>query len=115
MVLSANQNQVRKHAPAVLAWRERLFRPVPERAMLLWTRINLEAAEFGETDLRDNYLRVRFEDLCSNPVETTAQVMNFLGARVDPEPIARAEISPALIVTLEELGRDALQKFRYLA
>jgi hypothetical protein len=127
MVLSANQNQLRKHSTAVLAWRERLFRSVPERAMLLWAHVNLQAGEFGETDLRENYLRVRFEDLCSNPVETTAQVMNFLGARVDPEPIARAEISPPstlqrwrnypspLIAKVEKLGRDALRKFEYLA
>lgn len=127
MVLSANQNQLRKHAPAVLTWRERLFRPPPERAMLLWARVNLNAARFGENDLGDNYLRVRFEDLCAKPVETTAQVMNFLGARVDPEPVARAEISPPstlqrwrsypapLIARLEQLGRDALRKFEYLA
>lgn len=127
MVLSPNQNQLRKHAAAILTWPERLFRSTPERALLLWARVNLRAAEFGESDLRDNYLRVRFEDLCAKPVETTAQVLNFLGASVDPEPIARAEISPPstlqrwraypppLIARLEHLGRDSLRKFGYLA
>jgi len=127
MVLSANQNQLRKHAAAILTWPERLFRSTPERALLLWARVNLRAAKFGDSDLRDNYLLVRFEDLCARPVETTAHVMNFLGARVDPEPIARAEISPPatlqrwrsypapLIARLEEAGRDSLQKFGYLA
>jgi len=51
--------------------RERLFSSSPERAMLLWGRVNVRAAEFGETHLLDNYLRVRFEDLCAKPVETT--------------------------------------------
>lgn len=127
MVLSPNQNQLRKHGAAVLPWRERWFRPTPERALLLWERVNLPAAELGESDLRENYLRVRFEDLCAKPVETTARIMNFLGARVDPEPIARAEISPpptlrrwrnyppALIVRLEKLGGNSLRKFGYLA
>lgn len=127
MVLSANQNQLRKHGAAILSWRERLFSSMPERAMLLWGRVNVRAAEFGEMHLRENYLRVRFEDLCAKPVETTAHIMNFLGARVDPEPIARTEISPpstlqrwrtypaALIGRLEELGRDSLRKFGYLA
>ena len=127
MVLSPNQNQSRKHAAAVLNWSERVFRPAPERAMLLWERANLHAAEFGESNLRDNYLRVRFEDLCARPIETTAQIMNFLGARVDPEPIARSEISPPatlqrwqkypprLIEKLERLGAASLRKFEYLA
>ena len=127
MVLSPNQNQLRKHGAAILTWRERLFCSVPERALILWGRVNLRAAQFGETDLPGNYLLVRFEDLCARPVETTAQIMNFLGAKVDPEPIARAEISPPatlqrwrsypapLIAKLEELGRESLRKFGYLA
>ena len=127
MVLSPNQNQLRKHGPAILTWRERLFRSMPERALILWGRVNLRAAQFGETDLPGNYLLVRFEDLCARPVETTAHIMNFLEARVDPEPIARAEISPPatlqrwrsypapLIAKLEELGREPLRKFGYLA
>jgi hypothetical protein len=127
MVLSPNQNQLRKHGPAVLTWRDRLFRSTPLRALLLWERVNLRAAEFGESNLGESYLRVRFEDLCAKPVETTAHIMNFLGARVDPEPVARAEISPpatlqrwrnfppALIVRLEELGGNSLRKFGYLA
>jgi len=126
MILSANQNQLRKHAPAVLTLPERLFRSLPERALLLWARVNVRAAEFGETNLRENYLRLRFEDLCARPVETTVQLMNFLGARADAEPIARAEISPPatlqrwrsypapLIAKLEKLGRDSLRRFGYL-
>lgn len=127
MVLSPNQNQLRKHAAAVLTWRERLFRSAPERALLLWERVNLQAAEFGESNMGENYLRVRFEDLCAKPVETTVHIMNFLSARVDPEPVARAEISPpstlqrwrnyppALVARLEKLGGNSLRKFGYLA
>jgi hypothetical protein len=127
MVLSTNQNQLRKHGAAVLSWRERLFRSMPQRALLLWERVNLYAVEFGESKLGENYLLIRFEDLCAKPVETTAHIMNFLGARVDPEPLARAEISPpstlqrwrsyppGLIARLEKLGGNSLRKFGYLA
>src|SRR5262249_18385458 len=127
MALSQNQNQLNKHGAAVLTWPERLFRSKAERAILLWERVNLYAAEFGESTLRQNYLRVRFEDLCEKPVETTAQILNFLGARMDPETIARAEISPPstlqrwrtyspeLIAKLERLGVNSLRKFGYLA
>jgi hypothetical protein len=127
MALSLNQNQLRKHASAMLSLSERFFRSVPERAMLLWERANLRAAEFGDSTLRDNYLRVRFEDLCAKPIEATVQIMNFLGARVDPEVIASSEISPPstlqrwrecpprLIEKLERLGEASLLKFEYLA
>ena len=126
MVLSANQNQLRKHGSAVLSWRERFFWSPPGRALLLWERVNVGAAEFGESNLGENYLRVRFEDLCAKPVETTGHIMNFLSVRIDPGPIARAEISPpatlqrwrkyppALIAKLETLGRGSLRKFGYL-
>ena len=95
--------------------------------MLLWERVNLRAAEFGESELHESYLRVRFEDLCAKPLETTAQIINFLGARVDPEPIARAEISPPgtlqrwrnyspdLIGKLEQAGVKSLRRFGYLS
>jgi hypothetical protein len=127
MALSGNQNQLNKHSAAVLSWPERLFRSRAERSILLWERVNLHAAEFGESKLHQDYLRVRFEDLCEKPVEATAQVLNFLGARIEPEAVARAEISPpstlqrwqtyprALIVKLEQLGGKSLRKFGYLA
>jgi hypothetical protein len=126
MVLSPNQNQLRKHSRVVLHWRERFFSSAPERAMLLWDRVNLRVAKFGESELRENYLQVRFEDLCAKPLETTACIINFLGARVDPEPIARVEISPPatlqrwrnyppdLIAKLERAGSTSLRKFGYL-
>ena len=126
MALSQNQNQLRKHGAAVLSWRERLFFSVPERAIMLWDRVNLRATQFGESELGQNYLRVRFEDLCSKSLETTAQILNFLGATIDPEPIARAEISPPsslqrwrtypprLIAKLEKVGANSLRKSGYL-
>jgi hypothetical protein len=127
MALSRNQNQLNKHGAAVLGWSERLFRSKPERSLLLWERVNLHAAELGESKLHQDYLRVRFEDLCEKPVETTADVIKFLGARIDPEAIARAEIAPPstlqrwrtyppdLIAKLEQLGGKSLRKFGYLA
>src|SRR5947209_9883072 len=127
MVLSPNQNQLRKHGAAVLPGRERWFRSTPERALRLWATVNLTAAKFGESNMRENYLLVRFEDLCTTPIETTAQIFNFLGAGLDPEPVARAEIAPpptlqrwrsyppALIAKLERVGRNSLRQFGYLA
>jgi hypothetical protein len=127
MALSANQNQLRKHGAAVLTFRERLFRSIAERSMLLWDKVNLRAADFGESRMPANYLRVRFEDLCAAPLETTTRIVNFLGATIDPAPIARSEIappkslgrwresSPRLIAKLERAGGAALRRFAYQA
>jgi len=126
MALSQNQNQLRKHGRAVLQWRNRLFRSMPERSALVWEKVNLRAADFAESNLRENYLRVRFEDLCAKPLETTVQVLNFLQAAVDPEPISRAEISPpeslgrwrkysqGIISKVEARAATSLRRFGYL-
>ncbi len=126
MALSSNQNQLRKHAAAVLTWRERLFHSTAERSILLWGKINLAAADFGESRMAENYLRVRFEDLCGAPLETVTRIVNFLEAPIDPEPIARTEItppkslgrwrdcSPRILAKLERTGATALRRFGYL-
>lgn len=126
MALSPNQNQLRKHGRAVLSWRERLLHSRAEGSMLLWADVNLHAADYGEASLRENYLRVHFEDLCAKPLEATAQIVNFLGAPIDPEPIAQTEItapktlgrwrdcSPRIISRLETLAATSLRRFGYL-
>jgi len=126
MALSQNQAQLRKHGRAVLRWRERLFHSISERSAVLWEKVNLRAADYGESSLRENYLRVRFEDLCTESLETTARIVNFLEAPVDPVPIAQTEItaprslgrwrgcSPRIISRLETLAATSLRRFGYL-
>jgi hypothetical protein len=126
IALSQNQNQLRKHGRAVIGWRERLFHSTPEGAALLWEKVNLRAADYGASALRENYLRIRFEDLCAEPLETTARIVNFLAAPIDPAPIAQAEItapktlgrwrdcSPRIISKLEAVAATSLRRFGYL-
>lgn len=126
MAFSKNQNQLRKHGRAVLSRRERWFNSEPVRAVLLWARVNLRAAEYGEMQLGENYLPVRFEDLCEKPVETTAGILRFLDVDLDAESVARVEVSPPsslgrwrkypapLVATLRDAGSVALEKFSYL-
>ena len=126
MAFSHNQNQLRKHGPAVLSPFERIFNPLPVRSILLWDRMNLKAAEFGESRLRKNYHLVSFEDLCHQPVDTTARLFLFLGAKLDAEPVAGSEVSPpttlgrwktapeTLVQKLERAASNALRKFGYM-
>ena len=126
MAFSRNQNQLRKHGTAVLSLTERLSLPRPVRSILLWERVNLRAALYGEMHLRQNYLLLRFEDLCRASIQHTRRVMEFLHANVDVDEIARAEISPPSSIgrwqeelpeVLEEMERAAavaLKKFGYM-
>lgn len=126
MAVSKNQNQLYQHGARVLSWWERRFNPEPVRSVLLWTRVNLRAAEFGETKLQKDYLAVRFEDLCGAPVETVTRILRFLEVDLDPEPIANSEVAapssigrwrrqPAKLVSrMTKAAETALKKFGYL-
>lgn len=126
MAFSKNQNQLRKHGARVMSSRECWFSSEPVRSILLWARVNLQAAEFCEMHLENNYLRIRFEDLCEKPIETTTQLLQFLDSDLDPESVARGEIAPpdslgrwrvqpvAIVSKLERVARAALRKFGYI-
>jgi len=126
MAFSKNQNQLRKHGCAVLKWNERWFNPQPLLSIRLWERVNLLAADYGEAHLKENYHRVRFEDLCYKPASTIDGIMKFLGAEIDIESAIRAEISPPasigrwrrrppqLVARLERAAAVSLRKFGYL-
>ncbi|MEP6604417.1 MAG: sulfotransferase [Spartobacteria bacterium] len=125
MAFSTNQHQLRDHGHVVL----RDLPPdtsEPVRAMTLWTRINLPRAEFGERELRDRYLRIRFEDLCANSAEVISKLLRFIEASGDAEKIAQDEVAPPdsigrwrtqdrqLIAELNRVGGAALLKFGYV-
>lgn len=126
MAFSDNQQQVRKHGTAVLGrWRHRLDRPL--RSVTLWARVNTRAADFGERQLGpERYLRIRFEDLCSNPGTTVRTVFDFFGLEGDAEALGAAEVKPpatlgrwrdepaAKVEVLERAAGDALERFGYL-
>jgi hypothetical protein len=125
MAFSENQNQLVKHGPAILRADQAKLRK-PMKSIALWSSINSRAADYGETSMGDRYLRVRFEDLCSDPAETARRVYRFLGLPGDPGDAARAEVAPpktlgrwrdekpARIRELEEIAAPVLTRFGYL-
>jgi len=121
MALSTNQNQLRKHGRAAPIPADL---PEPVRSMALWSWVNLTAARYGNERLGDRYLRIRYEDLCTRPVEVASDVLGFFGIAGDATPALdavsapaslgrwRAE-SPELIAALEEQGAAALVELGY--
>jgi Sulfotransferase family len=124
MAFSENQQQLRKHGRAVigssrLPWRRRM------ESIELWTRVNLLAAEYGERQMGDRYLRIRFEDLCADPATTGERIGRFFGLEEDVAGEARAHVKPPAtlgrwraerartVERLEQIGGPALKRFGY--
>jgi hypothetical protein len=124
MTYSANQNQLLKHGNVLLDGNQAGVSQ-PLRSIALWSRLNLLTAEYGETVLRTRYLRIRFEDLCSQPGRTILQVFEFFGLTGDVEHIARLEVKPPdslgrwrtqerdTLLEVHRVGRMALERFGY--
>jgi hypothetical protein len=108
-----------------LGWR---FRPRPVALIQVWTIANELAADYGETAMGAAYLRVRFEDLCLDPLGVTAQVAEFAGAgpeaREATTEVARSIGWPRSIGlwrradretrdAVERAGDSALRRFGY--
>ena len=120
-----NQNQLRYLGPLLLNSEELSWKK-PLQSIALWNKLNLLTAEYGEKHLPSQYLQVRFEDLCLQPVSTIERIFKFFGLAGDIERIARTEISTPkslghwqnrnleTIGELNKIGAIGLKKFGYL-
>jgi Sulfotransferase family len=124
MAFSKNQNQPRKHADAFLG-SESEDPAAPRRSIQLWNAVNLKAADAAEAGLGERYLRIRYEDLCADPVPIAGRVLSFLGLAGDPAELAEEvqppatlgrwrQSDPALVEELEQIAAPALRRFGYL-
>ena len=124
MAFSKNQNQLNWHGPAVLGDELRKAQ-TPVRSIALWNRVNLAAADYGERELGERYLRVRFEDLCADPAATVGSIFGFFGVDADvpaaaalvrpPDTLGRwRQRSAKTVAELDETAREALERFGYL-
>jgi hypothetical protein len=122
LAYSQNDNQIRRHGRAVLG--PEIDLPRPERAMLWWARVNVAAADYGESELGERYMRVRLEDLCARPKKTIRALFDFVDAQggmkkaiaeVEPPPsLGRWRRQPqAEVARLVALGGTALERFGY--
>lgn len=125
MAYSGDTNQLRLYGDLVLTPEERGYARKLQ-AIAYWSRVNLAAASFGERDLGDRYLRLRFEDLCVDPVRRVSEIFDFLGVRDrsrlaaaaaevrPPSTIGRWHAQPAIeLKVMMKVGRPALERFHY--
>ena len=129
VALSANQRQLHHYGALVLGRDGSTALPV--RSAAFWSRANALAADFGEAHMPADYLRVRLEDLCTNPVASVRTIARFLGldaltqthaAAIGqtvvtmPTSLGRWRSAPdTLRMTVQRAAMDALIRFGYLS
>lgn len=96
-----------------------------ERMMLFWGEANHRVKEYGESQLGDRYLRIRFEDICENPESEVPKIVRMAGASPEaargllslvrkPSSIGRWKDYPSEeIDRVLAIGSDYLQEFGY--
>lgn len=126
IAFSENQNQLIKHGLPYLSPEDRRLKRTI-RSIALWSQANLAVASYAERELGDRYLRVRFEDLCADPLPVIDQILRFAGLAGNVEAIARLEVAAPssigrwrqqddrLTRRLHRHGEQALRQFNYLA
>jgi hypothetical protein len=123
MAYSQTYSQIRRHGKAVLG--ADIDLPRAERVIVWWDRVNAMAADYGESELGQRYMRVRLEDLCSRPKRTIRRMFDFVEVEGRVKP-AVAEVRPpaslerwrrrpeAEVASLVTLGRASLERFGYI-
>lgn len=122
MAFSSNQQQLRKHGAALLGGLPDA--PEPVQSIAVWGRVNLAAARYGTMVLGSRYLRIRFEDLCREPVTVIERVLEFFSLPGEPKRLA-SEVKPPrtlgrwrkedseLVAAVERAGAGALAELGY--
>lgn len=96
MIYANNDLSVIEHGSTIL--KRKLVEPIDK--LHVWSIVNLEAALYGERKLKKNYLRIRFEDMCTNPENTVKTIINFLDL-----PASDTKNITSSIKTPETVGR----------
>lgn len=127
MAFSSNQNQLKKHGEAILDSKYTYY-PQPIKTAMLWSKINLMASDYGEKNMGDRYLRIRFEDLCRDSGTTIHMIYNFLDlSKKDDIDAVLLEVNPPgsigrwrachdpdLISGIQMHAKQALVRFGYV-
>ncbi len=125
MAFSGNQNQVVQFFRFFFEDHDSpQVRVSPIASMRQWAKVNLEAAAWLGRRPPDLQLRVRFEDLCREPLSEVGRICAFVGRAEYTETAARMVEAPAslgrwrrqqpdVIAGLEVAGGEALAAFGY--
>ncbi len=126
MAISSNQEQLRRHGPAVLR-DYAVNAPQAVRSAAYWARVNETAANYGRLRMGQDYLMIKYETLCHRPKESVLEILEFLGGNSrDADEIAARYVAPSqttgrwsslnepsLVSAVQAELVSALQRFGY--
>jgi len=123
MAFATNQRQLASYYDAWFG--AAAEKPLPVRAIELWSKTNLDASLAGKQALAGRYLCVRLEDLCDDPEQKVREILDFVGVQADAEQAARVvkrpatlarwrQQDPALLAAISAAGKPGLVHFGYL-
>lgn len=72
----------------------------PVQMAIMWNKLNTRTADYGEQNLKEHYLRIRFEDLCFDPERILKLMIEFINP-----PIRNINRLQSLIQIPESIGR----------
>lgn len=99
--------------------------PTEVRLAMMWAGPNTLAADFGEQQLGERYLRLRLEDLCAEPVQTARRLVAFSeGDPIEPERVHSIvqtpttigrwrDAAPELLASVTNAAGGGLRRFGY--
>jgi hypothetical protein len=83
----------------------------PPASLEYWIRANNKAIETATQLMKDNFLLVRFEELCLNSLEEVTKIINFLEISVDEQLLQQLVRIPKLPETVGRYKNENLSVF----
>lgn len=74
--------------------------PPEEKMILFWGRSNEQAMEYGTKHMRGRYLMMRLEDLCTDAVAKSTELLRFASS-----PLSMAEEAARIVKKPKSIGR----------
>ncbi len=81
-----------------------------EEKAQFWSVTNVRARDYARNNFDDNYLLVRFEDLCNDPRRQIKDILEFVGSSAAIDSCVQAVRSPASIGRYQALPRREIQR-----
>jgi len=121
VAFSSNQNQPKLYGD-IFCGNEPAGTPL--YSLKYWSIINQNALNYGLSNLKNNYLIVRFEDIISKPIESIKKILEFLGSETNkiteiqekiknPSTIGRWQLKSNELSQMSKFEEDSLAKFGY--
>jgi hypothetical protein len=88
-----------RYLDAFLADEEKQL-PPEEKMILFWGRSNQRAMEYGTKHMAGRYLMMRLEDLCTDAISRSAELLGFASS-----PVSRAEEAARFVKKPKSIGR----------